>query len=63
MLRYFIEAVDDPNLVREALKVHTNGELMVRVPDAYGAALQPNDIYYGNRSATGSVLGQVTGGR
>jgi hypothetical protein len=63
VLRYFIEAVDDPKVVRETLKVHSNGELLVRVPDEYGAMLRPNDIYYGNRSTTGAVLGEPSGGR
>jgi hypothetical protein len=63
VLRYFIEAFDDFTLVCETLKVHTNGELMVRVPDEYGAALRPNDIYYGNRGGAGAVLGEVAGNR
>jgi hypothetical protein len=49
--------------VLETLKVHTNGELMVRVPDEYGAALRPNDIYYNNWSAASAVLGEPSAGR
>jgi hypothetical protein len=63
VLRYFIEAIDDLTLVCDTLKVHTNGELMVRVPDEYGSALRPNDIYYGNRSSAGAVLGDTAGNR
>ena len=58
VFRYFIEMFDDPDTIRNTLRVHTNGELMVRVPDAYGH-LQENDIYYSNRSATATTLGKT----
>jgi hypothetical protein len=50
LFRYFIEQPDDPQTMLDNMRVHTNGELMVRVPNSYGQLL-PNDIYYANRSA------------
>jgi hypothetical protein len=61
IFRYYVEAVDDPVTVRQVLKVHTNGELMVAVPDEYGH-IMANDIYYGNRSEAAAVLGGVAPG-
>jgi hypothetical protein len=49
LLRYYIEQDDDPVAMVSTLLVHTNGELMVRVPMEYGH-LAPNDIYYRNGS-------------
>jgi hypothetical protein len=54
--RYFIENFDDPESVCNILRVHTNGELLVVVPDKYGNPL-PNAIYYGNRSVAGAAYG------
>jgi hypothetical protein len=56
--RYFIEAPDDPATIGQTLRVHTNGELIVRVPDEYGH-LMPNDIYYDNRSAAAQGMGSA----
>lgn len=55
--RYFLEQTDDPGTMLSTLRVDTNGELLVRVPNAYGQ-LMPNDIYYGNRSTTAPGLGE-----
>jgi len=49
--RYFMEGPDDAQTVLGTLRVHTNGELMIRVPNEHGNLL-PNDIYYDNRTAT-----------
>lgn len=56
VFRYFIEQQDDAQTIINTLRVHTNGELMVTVPNDFGQA-QPNDIYYSNRSAVGAGLG------
>ena len=56
--RYFIEAPDDPATIAQTLRVHTKGELIVRVPDEYGH-LMPNDIYYDNRSAAAQGMGSA----
>ena len=48
--RYFMEGRDDAQTVLSTLRVHTNGELMVKVPNEHGTLL-PNDIYYDNRTA------------
>lgn len=56
VFRYFIEQQDAPATIVNTLKVHTNGELMVSVPNDFGQA-QPNDIYYSNRSIVGAGLG------
>jgi hypothetical protein len=56
IFRYYIEQVDDVETVLNTLRVHSNGELLVRVPNEYGQLL-PNEIYYGNRSATAAGLG------
>lgn len=56
VFRYFVETLDDAGDMRDVLVVHTNGELLVEVPDEFGHLL-PNDIYYDNRSRTVSVLG------
>lgn len=61
VFRYFIEALDDPVTVRQVLRVHTNGELMVVVPDEYGH-IMPNEIYYSNRSTAAAVLGGIAPG-
>jgi hypothetical protein len=58
VFRYFIEHFDDLVAVKNTLRVHTNGELMVQVPDGFGN-LQTNDMYYGNRSVAASTLGAV----
>jgi hypothetical protein len=58
LFRYIIEQFDDIEAIKDTLRVHTNGELMVRVPDEFGA-LMPNVIYYENRSVAGSALGHV----
>ncbi|MDB5059546.1 MAG: hypothetical protein JWO59_3018 [Chloroflexi bacterium] len=58
LFRYFLEHVDDLETIENTLHVHTNGELMIRIPNAFGH-LMPNDIYYGNRSASASTLGKV----
>jgi hypothetical protein len=49
LLRYYIEQEDEPAAMERTLRVHTNGELMVRVPGEFGR-LAPNDIYYRNAS-------------
>lgn len=49
--RYFMEGWDDAQTILGTLRVHTNGELMVKVPNEHGTLL-PNDIYYDNRTAT-----------
>jgi hypothetical protein len=46
--RYYFDGKDDLRAAGEILRVHSNGELMVRVPDDYGHVV-PNDIYYVNR--------------
>ena len=56
VFRYYVEALDDPATVRDTLRVHTNGELMVRVPDEYGHIVA-NEIYYSNRSTSATVMG------
>jgi len=53
VFRYIIEQADEAQTMINTLRVHTNGELMVRVPNAYGQ-LMPNEIYYTNRSAVAS---------
>ena len=58
VFRYFIEQQDDVQTILDTLRVHTNGELMVTVPNDFGQAL-PNDIYYSNRSVAGSGLGHL----
>ena len=65
VFRYFIEQVDEPTTMLNTLRVHTNGELMVRVANDFGQIMS-NDIYYANRSVAASVLGKPappTGGR
>jgi hypothetical protein len=57
VFRYFIEQQDDAQMILSTLKVHTNGELMVTVPNGFGQP-QPNDIYYSNRSTTAPGLGE-----
>lgn len=54
--RYMIEHKDDVTSLLSTLRVHTNGELMVRVPNAVGR-LEPNDIYYRNRSSFAPGVG------
>lgn len=54
--RYFLEQPDDMQAILSTLRVHTNGELLVRVPNQYGQLL-PNEIYYGNRSSAAPGLG------
>jgi hypothetical protein len=56
LFRYLLEQVDDTQAILSTLRVHTNGELLVRVPNEHGQLL-PNEIYYGNRSATAPGLG------
>jgi hypothetical protein len=46
--RYYVDPHDDPRAIGDLFRVHTNGELMVRVPDDYGRIV-PNDIYFVNR--------------
>jgi hypothetical protein len=46
--RYYVDPREDPRVVGNLFRVHTNGELMVRVPDDYGRIV-PNDIYFVNR--------------
>jgi hypothetical protein len=58
VFRYFIEHFDEYETIKNTLRVHTNGELMVRVPNEFGH-LMPNDIYYGNRSEAASTLGKA----
>jgi hypothetical protein len=54
--RYYFDGKDDLRAAGAILRAHSNGELMVRVPDDYGHVI-PNDIYYVNRidSAPGSL--------
>jgi hypothetical protein len=54
--RYIIEHKDELTSLLSTLRVHTNGELMVRVPNAVGR-LEPNDIYYRNRSSFAPGVG------
>jgi hypothetical protein len=54
--RYFIEQLDDLRTMEGTLRVHTNGELLIQIPDGYGG-LQRNDIFYGNSSVAATVLG------
>jgi hypothetical protein len=56
IFRYFLEQTDDTEAILGTLRVHSNGELLVRVPNEYGQLL-PNEIYYGNRSTTAPGLG------
>lgn len=49
--RYFMEDQGDPQTVLATLRVHTNGELMIKIPNEHGT-LVPNDIYYDTRTAT-----------
>ena len=56
--RYFIEQQDDQETIINVLRVHTNGDLLVRVPDEYGHIV-PNDIYYSNRSSAGAAYGSA----
>jgi hypothetical protein len=46
--RYYFDGKDDLRAAGSILRAHSNGELMVRVPDDYGNVV-PNDIYYVNR--------------
>ncbi len=46
--RYYVDPREDLRVVGDLFRVHTNGELMVRVPDDYGRIV-PNDIYFVNR--------------
>ncbi|MGH2346317.1 MAG: hypothetical protein ACRDG4_13915 [Chloroflexota bacterium] len=46
--RYYVDRHEDLRAAGELFRVHSNGELMVRVPDDYGRIV-PNDIYYVNR--------------
>jgi hypothetical protein len=55
--RYFIESADDMTTMKNTLRVHTNCELLVLVPDG-AHKLLTNDMYYGNRSMTATVLGE-----
>ena len=55
--RYVIENPDDLTTMKNTLRVHTSGELLVLVPDG-PAHVMPNDIYYGNRSVVASAFGQ-----
>jgi hypothetical protein len=48
--RYYFDGKDDLRSAGGILRAHSNGELMVRVPDDYGHVV-PNDIYYVNRIA------------
>jgi hypothetical protein len=50
VFRYFVDQPDTPEAMVSNLRVHSNGELMVRVPNEFGQ-LMPNEIYYVNRSA------------
>jgi hypothetical protein len=54
--RYYFDGKDDLRAAGSILFAHSNGELMVRVPDDYGRIV-PNDIYYVNRidSAPGTL--------
>lgn len=54
--RYMIEHKDEMASMLSTLRVHTNGEMMVRVPNAVGR-LEPNDIYYRNRSSFAPGVG------
>ena len=47
--RYFVEHPDDLATMKNTLRVHTSGELLVLVPDG-PAHVMLNDIYYDNRS-------------
>jgi hypothetical protein len=58
VFRYFIEEFDDATTAREMLQVHTNGELLIRVPNSAGFPRE-NDIYYGNRTEAAAVLGKA----
>jgi hypothetical protein len=55
--RYFIENVDDHAAMINTLRVHSNGELLIRVPDGT-SQLWPNDIHYGSRSVAAAALGE-----
>jgi len=55
--RYFIETVDDLAVMKSTLRVHTNGELLVTVPDG-PLQVMPNDIHYGSRSVEASAFGE-----
>lgn len=46
--RYYFDLKDDLRAAGGILRAHSNGELMVRVPDDYGHVV-PNEIYYVNR--------------
>ncbi len=46
--RYYFDGKDDLRPAGAILRAHSNGELLVRVPDDYGHVV-PNDIYYVNR--------------
>ena len=46
--RYYVDPREDPRTVADLFRVHSNGELMVRVRDDYGRIV-PNDIYFVNR--------------
>lgn len=56
--RYIIENRDDLARMKKTLRVHTNGELLVRVPDRANQLME-NDIYYGSRSVEAAELGEV----
>ena len=55
--RYFIENIDGLATMISTLRVHTNGELLIRVPDG-SSQLWPNDIHYGSRSVAAAALGE-----
>ncbi len=59
--RYIIENRDDLATMKTTLRVHTNGELLVRVPDRANQVMA-NDIYYGSRSIVAAPLGEVSSG-
>lgn len=53
---YFVEQQDDPRTILNTFRVHTNGELLVRIPNEHGQ-LMPNEIYYVNRSSSSAAFG------
>jgi hypothetical protein len=58
VFRYFIEEFDDATTARQMLQVHTNGNLLIRVPNDAGVPMH-NDIYYGNRTEAAAALGKA----
>ncbi len=60
--RYFIEGVDDSATMKATLRVHSNGELLVTVPDG-PTSLMPNDIHYDSRFVAAGVFGEVAPNR